>query len=389
MAGRAAYRAAREWWVRHGLRAHAAGGLFPDFFIRRYLDQIELSWSDSEPLFAPEGFQFAAAAGVAYLPVDDVATPLWDALNWAIAHHSAEAPDDVAAVSTLAEKIETLRAATVIDLSAGTLGDHVMREVRHQANRIGHELVQGRMVERAPAIAEFSPAVAMFGGVSPELQRRDAGTLVQLLVDQQGRSDSPELTQLLDDRYGPPARAPHLEGYRFAEQILDELALPGNEACIDVRAIAEDLGVAIVEKSLDTDTIRGVALAGENIGPAILVNRSSYYNTDEEGRRFTIAHELCHILFDRTHARHVGITSGPWAPQGVEKRANAFAAMLLMPRALVLRALPDIRRPVVRDAVRDAAQALRVNETALVEHLSNLDLIDEVERDRLRAAFRH
>ena len=388
-AGRTTYCATRDWWTRHALRAHSSGGLFPDLFVRRYLDDIELSWSGSEPLFAPEGFHFVAAAGAVYLPVDEVAAPLWEALNWVVRHHSAELDEDLATVEALATKIESLRTATVLDLSAGLLNQRIRQKINIESDRIGRELIVGRMVDNVPAVAEFSPAVAMFGGVNPELEQPDVNRLAEFLIGQRGKSDSSKLAQLLDDRQGPPAWAPHIEGYRLAEHILDELGLIGIETSVDVRGVAASLDVAVKEAPLDTDTIRGVALAGEDIGPAIFVNLSSYYNNDEEGRRFTIAHELCHILFDRTHARHVGVTSGPWAPPGVEKRANAFGAMLLMPRPIVLKVLSTDKKPLTREAIKEAAAALRVNETALVEHIYNLDLIDEIDRDRLRASFRH
>ena len=37
-----------------------------------------------------------------------------------------------------------------------------------------------------------------------------------------------------------------------------------------------------------------------------------YFNSNDSGKRFTIAHELCHVLFDRTRARRVAhASSGP------------------------------------------------------------------------------
>ena len=147
------------------------------------------------------------------------------------------------------------------------------------------------------------------------------------------------------------------------------------------------LGIEVRQTQLSTDTIRGVALAGGGFGPTILLNTASIYNAAEDGRRFTLAHELCHILFDRTRARRVTIASGPWVAPGIEKRANAFAAYLLMPATLVRRLLPVSGR-VDREHIVSAAQALHVSETALVEHAYNLDLIGEWDRERLRASFR-
>lgn len=69
----------------------------------------------------------------------------------------------------------------------------------------------------------------------------------------------------------------------------------------------------------------------------ILVNLRNSANAHTFGRRFTLAHEFCHLLFDRDVGAHLAIASGPWAPHDVERRANAFAAMFLMPNGLVWR----------------------------------------------------
>ena len=68
---------------------------------------------------------------------------------------------------------------------------------------------------------------------------------------------------------------------------------------------------------------------------------------------------------------------------GCEKRANAFAAMFLMPRSLLTRSFPTGK--IDEEAVISAADAMQVGISALVEHLFNTSMIDEVERDRLRS----
>ena len=57
---RSFYRSAQAWHRRHGLRAAAEGGLFPDLYFRRYLDNIEVSWTGAPPPFAGETFSFVA-----------------------------------------------------------------------------------------------------------------------------------------------------------------------------------------------------------------------------------------------------------------------------------------------------------------------------------------
>ena len=124
-----------------------------------------------------------------------------------------------------------------------------------------------------------------------------------------------------------------------------------------------------------------------SFAPAIIVNSTSVYNVNENGKRFTIAHELCHILHDQTRARRITHVSGPWASPGIEKRANAFAAALLMPRELVLRQLRSLDRIDHAETSR-LAKALHVNEPPLIEHLYNIDAIGDGDRERLRAALR-
>jgi Zn-dependent peptidase ImmA (M78 family) len=76
--------------------------------------------------------------------------------------------------------------------------------------------------------------------------------------------------------------------------------------------------------------------------------------------------------------------SGPWAPRELEKRANAFAAALLMP--------PDLLKKGVRsdeeldfESLLALAKHLEVSTDALAHHLENYGLISEATRDVLLA----
>jgi Zn-dependent peptidase ImmA (M78 family) len=110
------------------------------------------------------------------------------------------------------------------------------------------------------------------------------------------------------------------------------------------------------------------------------VNKKSTFNQTRAGLKFTLAHELCHILFDRTRAKKLSHVSGPWTAPRIEKRANAFAAMFLASRA----ATRSVFHEYGKDGTKDAAQALQLGHSAFVEHLYNLGLIDEADREQLR-----
>lgn len=390
-AGRRAFREVQTWYRRHALRASAEGGLFPDLFIRRFLDDIELSWSPQPPLFAPERFFFDTEPGTARLPVADVAEPLWQALNWAVETAPVADEADRAAVERLAAKITRLRETPASALVAPYVRPGLLATAQAALARIGaraERLLDDIRDQDVPAIKSFSPAVAMFGGVTPDLGGEDVEAIAALLASRVDVPEDAALVDLVAPRADLPLGVPHEDGYEFAADLLEDLGEPGAAGFVDIREILRRLGIEIQETRLATGTIRGVALAGAGFGPTIMVNMASAYNAAEDGRRFTLAHELCHILFDRGRARRVTIASGPWVAPGIEKRANAFAAYFLMPARLVRKLLRAEGRVEPTD-IGTVAGALRVSETALVEHAYNLDLIGEWDRERLRAAFRN
>lgn len=379
----AVYDQVRSWWGRHALRAGAAGGLLPDLFLRRLGDGIELSWSSREAEFAPDGFAFALAAGAAVLPVREVAEPLWQALQWIV--ETAPAPDDAATqeVRDLAALIESANQADERDIRGIYLGDRLAGKVDTAFRELGRSELLVSSIDRTVPVAELLAApVAMFGGVDPNLTMRDVRTLSSILVARMREADTTELDRFIDRDVGFPLSPAHDEGYDLAEDLLEDLAVT-LAGPIDIDAILRRLGVGVLKRSLDTNTIRGVAIAGTGLAPTVIINTNSPFSRNEAGRRFTMAHELCHILYDQSRARRVAQASGPWAPSGIEKRANAFAAMLLMPRLLI----EQHRRrhhAWTSERIFEIATSLKVSFGALTEHLYNLGYINEAEREVLR-----
>ena len=376
------YANTQDWYFRHGVRSAAAGGIFPDLFIRRVADDIELSWSGASMEFVPDGLSFESGAGHMQLPVRDVADVIWHMLEWAAAHppkSSAQYRDQVAAFQA---KVAALRGVESAALARVYVTPAIVEKV--EAAFAGREdLVDGDLAANdVPYIPEWPPAVAMFGGVSPNLGTNDVEYLRDQIVHAQGGCDSDDLANLVANRQYNPLGVPYQDGCLFAEELLEDIGTSTSDF-VDVRAMCSRLGIDIQEATLETDSIRGVAVAGDGFSPRIAVNGRHHFNRNEFGKRFTIAHELCHVLFDRTRARRVAhASSGPWAAPGIEQRANAFAAYLLMPRTLVLAHLLDANR-IERGDVRHLAQALQVNESALVPHLRSLGLIDAAQSERI------
>ncbi|MBV9786277.1 MAG: ImmA/IrrE family metallo-endopeptidase [Acidisphaera sp.] len=377
----AAYARVQDWWFRHALRAADSSALYPDVVIRRFIDDVEISWTARQPIHAPDGFRFALSPGAATLPIAEVAGPLWEALAWAVSCPPQLEERDRGSIVELERMIVDLAKLSTVTLEGAYLPRELFQKVEEVRAEQGLQDKSVR-VTPAPAISRIDDAVLMFGGVNPDVGASDARDLIALLISQRGGTDNGALSRLVKTSIGAPLSAPFEEGYELAEELLEALEMPGDASAVDIEGIVERLGIDVVRKPLRTATIRGVAIAGEGYAPAIFVNTTSLYNAIDAGRRFTMAHELFHVLYDRERARRITHTSGPWAAPGIEKRANAFAAMLLMPRDLVRRSMPI--EALDRDGLFHAASLMRVGPSALLEHLYNIDLLDEILRDELR-----
>jgi Zn-dependent peptidase ImmA (M78 family) len=143
--------------------------------------------------------------------------------------------------------------------------------------------------------------------------------------------------------------------------------------------------------------IDAVAMASEETGAVIIANPQGTHMRSATGRRMAMAHEICHILFDRpemarfaracvmelpdTPSGQTRRWSGPRGKQAswfesVERRARAFAAALLAP--------PDDVRAIWADgaALKHSARIVKIADhfgisyTATRAHLHNLQLLD-------------
>ena len=376
----ARYREVQGWWVRHALRAADSSALYPDLCLRRLGDDIEISWSGRQPVHAPEGFTLTSPPGYALFEVAAVAVPLWHFLEWALQTAQGVTAMDHGAIEGMRNRFDQLKRIPLKALELKYLSAQVQALLQSARTTVGLQN-SSALVRDIPAIAELDPAVLMFGGLNPCIGNEDAVRLIRFLANYQNGTETEALAMLVDERSWNHALAPYEEGYDLAEEVREEIGVSVEERDVNLHQILHDLGIKIEEVSLVTDSVRGVAIAGPGFAPAILVNTNSVFNQTRVGRKFTLAHELCHILFDRTRARKLSHVSGPWTAPRTEKRANAFAAMFLASRA----ATREVFSEYGKDRTREAAQALALGHSAFVEHLYNLGLIDEAEREQLRS----
>jgi Zn-dependent peptidase ImmA (M78 family) len=134
--------------------------------------------------------------------------------------------------------------------------------------------------------------------------------------------------------------------------------------------------------------VRAISVFGPTQRPRVFCNRRTYWGQSLEVERFTLAHELCHLLLDRERGDALAVASGPWAPVTIEQRANAFAAAFLMPSWLLRDAIMDLdQRMDDPQAIAEIARRLRVSRSSLVDRLYNLGEITAENRLRLRGPW--
>ena len=127
---------------------------------------------------------------------------------------------------------------------------------------------------------------------------------------------------------------PYAQGYALAGDLTREMDLAGQRP-VDMDGLLWSWGVEILEIPLDDCPVDAVAVWGRRHGPLILLNIGRGARPGHlHGRRTTLAHELCHLLVDREGFLPFSEVLGGRTPVYVERRARAFAAEFLLPRAI-------------------------------------------------------
>ena len=388
-----------RWWSRHAIAAASEGGLFPDVVFRRYRDLVEISWGDTRSSGMPDHFSFTAAGPDAVrLSPQDVAVPLYDVLRAAAECLAGALPDSVRVreLGRALRRIDTNRLDGRLMWLAGTGTDRV--GVERGWRRLKRWYAELPAPQKSAMFATGGTsrivvegschAALMFGSVSPDITKADmlvlAGALVQLHTTDHEPEPLASMSRTVPLDTGT---APWAQGYDLAEQVLAALDETETTA-LDIERLLTRLGIEVLTITLTDTSVRGLAVVGPHHRPGIAWNSTCSYNANPAGRRFTLAHELCHILFDREVGRRLAIVSGRWAPLGTEQRANAFAAMLLMPMETVRRAVSAQKGPI-QTAVDVAAVATRLGTgfVATLRHLRNLSIIDEFDSERIEAEY--
>jgi len=155
----------------------------------------------------------------------------------------------------------------------------------------------------------------------------------------------------------------------FIEDIADELRTSSKidgTKYVDVEKIAQVLGFKVYETDFDNDSISGKVINTHEV--------KEIYVADEafERQRFTIAHELGHIILHHKpnqEVKEIDYRTSSSTFNRKEFQADAFAAALLMPKEIVKKVWNSL------NDVDDLATYFKVSKAAASIRLLNLKLI--------------
>lgn len=395
------------WQLRHAIRSARDGGIFPDFHMRRIRERVELSWSQGVLAGASEIY-FLSPSGRSYQEPVIVGSALFavveEGTKWLCDQHP-----DSPRLATLAKAVREIAAPERMDGRVAWLAGldgrpHRIvdrwRSLRDSARSWAATQQLEEAFSKTFSVAGDTPpivlsgsceAALLFGSVSPTVNDDDAKTLANLLLGGYVETPSARLSEYVEYRPIEASSPAWQQGYELALALLEEFEEAGlvdRDHNLDIRGSLVGLDVNLSDIVLSDNTIRAVSFVSTTHRPTIAINRSSPRYTRPTARRFTLAHELCHLLYDQEQGTRLAVASGPWAPKVVEQRANAFAAMLLMPPERLAKAITETSQGITTlDSLTELASRLEVSVSTLLEHAHNLRFFDDATYEELRTAL--
>ena len=152
--------AMQEWRGRHALWSGAAGGVFPNVWFRRQSDLLEVSFDPGAVVGAPSGLEFQFNRGAVLVDVAAAAAALDGLLTWGASH----------AQGLFRRRPEIADGLSAVEWLVG----RQLTDVLRKRDPVSRPAVHG-------VLYPLSPAVAMFGTLTPQTSARDADTLLAAL----------------------------------------------------------------------------------------------------------------------------------------------------------------------------------------------------------------
>lgn len=194
-----------------------------------------------------------------------------------------------------------------------------------------------RVAVRLRHLSDEKPA--MSHSVVASLAEASWVAMTQMRLEEELGLHRPKLIFHQSNNYRPPT---YRVGYELADVFRRNTGRSNNPIESMRELVETDLAIPVVQAPLG-ERIAGATVQAESGRRAIVLNINGK-NSDARVRRTTIAHELCHLLFD-PNPQLQDLRVDEYAEleerddvrtDPVEQRANAFAVQLLVPQQAAL-----------------------------------------------------
>ena len=161
----------------------------------------------------------------------------------------------------------------------------------------------------------------------------------------------------------------------IAEKFKKDFDLSINQPISDLISVLENNGILIIQIDNQDDKFKdfdGLSEVINNIPIIVLLK----YNNDGARQRFTIAHELGHLLLDIKKKE-----------LDEEKACNRFAGALLMPKEAVINEFGPSRNIISFFELKAFKTEYKVSMQAIIYRLKELDIISDYTNRRINILF--
>ena len=185
--------------------------------------------------------------------------------------------------------------------------------------------------------------------------------------------------QVISTARGEP---PFAQGHAIAAWLRQQPGIVRSNGRVDPDEVLALLGVPVIDVELGLKDIDAIGCWGPRRGPTVLVNMNGKSAGVKSRRRSTLAHEICHLLIDRSRSLPLAEVFGGRTPEHAEQRARAFAAELLLPRRVARAEYEKFDDPDI--AVRSLSSRFGVSGEIVAWQVRNAEtMLTPKERHRL------
>lgn len=371
------------WWRSHNLRGANQGLQLPDILFWRKGSYITISWrNDPEPR-TDLGIQFLPGNHWASFPASELDRVFRDFIH-EVSKKIQSADEHSASRETILAGHEKIKAPwhQQLDTLASKLGrsENSLRTWLAPEQRSPEEMIKRFKSEygvepKAYLEDKADTEVAMAArSSSPAFTETDHVRLVKLKNKLSQHPPAKGLSSLrkklgdelhLADIELRQGGGEHQYGYRLARAVRQRLR--NKTQYLDIETYLDKIGIQILEEDFDDKTTDGVTLWGQDDHALIAINQNSPRAAVSWGRRAVLAHELYHLLIDSMDRHAFGECTNQFTPSPSERKANAFAAELLLPSST----FPKYLHTHAEKQVKRLCEAFQVGWELCIRQLEN------------------